>query len=67
MMLQHMGLNEYATRIQKAAFDVLAEGKVCLRFLRLMKCLLTEAQAITGDLGGKAKTHEYAQAIISKL
>ncbi|QKX62338.1 uncharacterized protein TRUGW13939_09497 [Talaromyces rugulosus] len=27
MMLQHMGLNEYATRIQKAAFDTLAEGK----------------------------------------
>jgi hypothetical protein len=24
-------------------------------------------QALTGDLGGKAKTHEYAQAIISKL
>ena len=28
MMLQHMGLNEHASRIQKAAFDTLAEGKV---------------------------------------
>ena len=50
MMLRHMGLGEYADRIEKAAFDTLAEGK-----------------ALTGDLGGKAKTHEYAAAIISKL
>ncbi|KAI0012965.1 isocitrate dehydrogenase [Xylariaceae sp. FL0662B] len=50
MMLRHMGLTDYATKIEKAAFDTLAEGK-----------------ALTGDLGGKAKTHEYAGAIISKL
>lgn len=50
MMLQHMGLNEHATKIQKAIFDTLAEGKY-----------------LTGDLGGSAKTHEYAQAIIEKL
>ncbi|KAF4471733.1 isocitrate dehydrogenase (NAD) [Fusarium albosuccineum] len=28
---------------------------------------LAEGKALTGDLGGKAKTHEYAQAIISRL
>lgn len=50
MMLQHMGLNEHANKIQKAIFATLAEGK-----------------ALTGDLGGKAKTHEYAAAIIKKL
>ncbi|RSM09029.1 Isocitrate dehydrogenase [NAD] subunit 2, mitochondrial [Fusarium ambrosium] len=50
MMLRHMGLTEYASRIETAIFDTLAEGK-----------------ALTGDLGGKAKTHEYAQAIISRL
>ncbi|RAO66069.1 uncharacterized protein BHQ10_002081 [Talaromyces amestolkiae] len=50
MMLQHMGLNEHASRIQKAAFDTLAEGKF-----------------LTGDLGGSAKTHEYAGAIIKRL
>ncbi|KAK6343391.1 NAD-dependent isocitrate dehydrogenase [Orbilia blumenaviensis] len=50
MMLQHMGLNEHATKIQKAIFDTLAEGKY-----------------LTGDLGGSAKTHEYAGAIIEKL
>ncbi|KAJ9636783.1 NAD-dependent isocitrate dehydrogenase [Coniosporium apollinis] len=50
MMLQHMGLNEHADKIQKAIFEVLAEGKT-----------------ITGDLGGKAKTYEYADAIIKKL
>ena len=44
MMLRHMGLEEFAKRIEKAIFDTLAEGK-----------------ALTGDLGGKAKTHEYAQ------
>lgn len=50
MMLQHMGLNEHATRIQSAIFNVLAEGKT-----------------ITGDLGGRAKTTEYAGAVISRL
>ena len=50
MMLQHMNLYDHAEKIQKAAFEVLAEGK-----------------SLTGDLGGKAKTHEYAAAIIGKL
>ncbi|KAI9672404.1 MAG: NAD-dependent isocitrate dehydrogenase [Caeruleum heppii] len=50
MMLQHMGLNEHADRIQRAIFDTLAEGKT-----------------LTGDLGGKAKTNEYADAIIRRL
>ncbi|TKA73789.1 Isocitrate dehydrogenase [NAD] subunit 2, mitochondrial [Cryomyces minteri] len=50
MMLQHMGLFEHADRIQKAIFEVLAEGKT-----------------ITGDLGGKAKTNEYAEAVMKKL
>ena len=50
MMLQHMGLNEHAMKIQNAIFSVLAEGKT-----------------ITGDLGGSAKTHEYADAVIKKL
>jgi isocitrate dehydrogenase (NAD+) len=45
-----MGLTEHASRIEKAIFDTLAEGK-----------------ALTGDLGGKAKTNEYASAIISRL
>jgi isocitrate dehydrogenase (NAD+) len=50
MMLQHMGLNEHATKIQNAIFKVLGEGKT-----------------ITGDLGGKAKTAEYAEAVIKAL
>ncbi|KAF1350191.1 isocitrate dehydrogenase [NAD] subunit 2, mitochondrial [Delphinella strobiligena] len=50
MMLQHMGLHEHASKIEKAIFATLAEGKT-----------------ITGDLGGSAKTHEYADAIIKKL
>ncbi|ODQ53328.1 hypothetical protein SAICODRAFT_91783 [Saitoella complicata NRRL Y-17804] len=50
MMLRHMSLNDEAHRIERAAFDVLAEGK-----------------SITGDLGGKASTREYTEAIISRL
>ncbi|KAF2837211.1 isocitrate dehydrogenase subunit 2 mitochondrial precursor [Patellaria atrata CBS 101060] len=50
MMLQHMGLNEYASRIQSAIFATLKEGK-----------------SITGDLGGKASTSEYADAVIKRL
>ncbi|KAL8663202.1 MAG: hypothetical protein Q9202_004048 [Teloschistes flavicans] len=50
MMLQHMGLNDHADKIQKAIFDTLAEGK-----------------HLTGDLGGKAKTHEYTEAIVGRL
>lgn len=30
MMLQHMGLTDHANRIEKAIFDTLADGKVCL-------------------------------------
>jgi isocitrate dehydrogenase (NAD+) len=50
MMLQHMGLNDHASQIQKAIFKVIAEGKT-----------------ITGDLGGKAKTAEYAEAVMRAL
>jgi isocitrate dehydrogenase (NAD+) len=50
MMLRHMGLVEYADKIEAAIFKVLAEGKT-----------------ITGDLGGKAKTAEYAEAVCKAL
>lgn len=33
MMLQHMGLHEHASKVQKAVFDTLAQGKVCIRTL----------------------------------
>ncbi|KAF2101827.1 alpha subunit of isocitrate dehydrogenase [Rhizodiscina lignyota] len=50
MMLQHMGLTDYADKIQNAIFKVLAEGKT-----------------ITGDLGGKASTSQYAEAVMKAL
>lgn len=50
MMLRHMGLTDYAVKIEAAIFKVLAEGKT-----------------ITGDLGGKAKTAEYAEAVCKAL
>jgi len=71
MMLQHMGLLDHAERIQKAIFDTLAEGKVCLLTsccpARINANHFSLSQQLTGDLGGKAKTHEYAGAIIAKL
>src|ERR1700744_4186653 len=50
MMLRHMNLTEHASKIEKAIFATLKEGK-----------------SLTGDLGGKSKTHEYADAIIRHL
>jgi isocitrate dehydrogenase (NAD+) len=50
MMLRHMGLNEHAVKIEKAALGTIAEGKM-----------------ITGDLGGKASTKQFTDAIIAKL
>lgn len=40
MMLQHMGLYEYAEKIQKAIFDTLAEGKVVYPFYFLLPYLI---------------------------
>ncbi|KAK3079697.1 NAD-dependent isocitrate dehydrogenase, partial [Coniosporium uncinatum] len=50
MMLQHMGLNEYADKIQSSIFRVIAEGK-----------------SVTGDLGGKASTNQFTDAVIKSL
>lgn len=49
-MLRHMGLYDYADRIQGATYKVFEEG-----------------HTLTGDLGGKASTTEYTNAIIEKL
>ena len=70
MMLQHMGLYEHADKIQSAIFKVLAEGKVSCIVVRFFETKLMAngvVQTITGDLGGKAKTHEYADAVIKAL
>ena len=50
IMLRHLGENDAAVRIEKAMFEVFAEGK-----------------ALTRDLGGTAKTNEFARAIVDKL
>ena len=53
MMLRHMGLAGHADRIEKATFDTLAgRGGRAVR---------------TRDLGGKASTREYTDAIVSRL
>src|SRR5690242_21649598 len=50
MMLDHVGEQEKAKRVQKAVDDVLLKDKVR-----------------TGDLGGKANTKQFTQAIIKRL
>jgi isocitrate dehydrogenase (NAD+) len=50
MMLKHLGLHDYATRIERAALETIKEGK-----------------SLTGDLGGKASTDQYTDAVIAKL
>ncbi len=50
MMLRHLGLQSYATRIQAAVLDVIREGK-----------------KRTGDLGGKASTIEFTEAVCQKV
>jgi isocitrate dehydrogenase (NAD+) len=50
MMLDHVGENEKARRVQKAVDDVLLKDKVR-----------------TGDLGGKANTKQFTQAIVKRL
>jgi len=50
LMLRHLGENEAADRVLKAAFAVLKRGEVR-----------------TPDLGGKATTKEYADALVREL
>jgi isocitrate dehydrogenase (NAD+) len=67
MMLRHMGLTQEASNIEQAIFKVLAEGKVSSKHYLYGEYILTILQTITGDLGGKAKTFEYADAVIKAL
>ena len=47
MMLQHMGMNRYADRIQKAIFAVIAEGNVSSNFAILnFICILVTTSSI---------------------
>ncbi len=50
MMLDHVGEQEKAKRLQKAIDDVLLKDKVR-----------------TGDLGGKANTKQFTQAVVARL
>ena len=45
MMLQHMGLNEHANKIQSAIFKVLAEGKVSRTYFARMRRRVTDVHA----------------------
>ncbi|KAF9222019.1 mitochondrial NAD-dependent isocitrate dehydrogenase subunit 2 precursor [Gyrodon lividus] len=68
MMLRHMNLNEYASKIEKATLDVSGDPLIppgCIHSLDLQT--IAEGKAITGDLGGKSTTREYTTAIINKL
>merc|ERR1711879_219036 len=49
MMLRHVGMGEYADRIEKATLDTI------------------RSEVRTGDLGGKATTTQFTEAIIKNL
>ncbi|KAH3900280.1 Isocitrate dehydrogenase [NAD] subunit 2, mitochondrial [Saccharomycodes ludwigii] len=51
MMLHHMGLNQYADRIQSAVLKTIASGP----------------ESRTADLGGKASTSSFTQDVIKRL
>lgn len=51
MMLNHMGLNDHATKIQKAVLDTIASGP----------------ENRTGDLKGTATTSHFTEQVISRL
>jgi len=62
-----MNLFDHAARIEKAALTVCQQilGRRFSLNPRLQT--ISEEKAITGDLGGKASTKEYTNAIIQKL
>lgn len=63
-----MGLNEYADRIEKATLSV-SSSTPCTVAIRsgADEQTIAEGKHITGDLGGKASTQEYTDAILSRL
>ena len=68
---RHMNLNEYAEKIEKAALTVSVcccykDNSLLIVRYHLLQTI-SEGKHVTGDLGGKASTKEYTQAIISKL
>ncbi|KAG5338519.1 hypothetical protein C0989_007172 [Termitomyces sp. Mn162] len=68
MMLRHMNLNEHANKIEKAALGVSAAFfKSGYTLRHFFEQTIAEGKTITGDLGGKASTVEFTNAIISKL
>ena len=65
---RHMNLFDHAAKIEKAALTVnIFLWFVEWLFMELTFQTIAEGKAITGDLGGKASTKEYTDAIIQKL
>ncbi|KAF8529130.1 hypothetical protein BU17DRAFT_80320 [Hysterangium stoloniferum] len=67
MMLRHMNLTEHAAKIEKAALgvsDFFIPGAPS--FKRFYKTI-ADGKTITGDLGGKASTKEFTDAIVKRL
>ncbi len=65
---RHMNLNPYADKIEKAALGV----RVTVPLFPAPTDVpsdqtIAEGKTITGDLGGKASTKQYTDAIVQKL
>lgn len=65
-VFRHMNLNDYADKIEKAALTVRLHpvyGNCIDQHFQT----IAEGKTITGDLGGRASTKQYTDAIIQKL
>lgn len=68
MPIRHMKLYDHANRIEKAALTVRFQSSLKQIFDHIFFLqTIAEGKSITGDLGGKASTTQYTDAIIQKL
>lgn len=65
MMLRHMGLEEYADRIQKAIFDTIAEGKVCYVFCHVFRYMLTWSSTLR-EISAEKRRHTSTRTLSSR-
>ncbi len=64
---RHMSLDGFAKKIEDAALSVSSIVPDLRTLILLLSQTIAQGKHITGDLGGKATTQEYTEAIIRNL
>jgi isocitrate dehydrogenase (NAD+) len=62
-----MSLYEYADKIEKATLNVSHRSPYSKERVIANRQTIADGKHITGDLGGKASTQQYTDAILSRL